>query len=701
MSVPVLDNFSYGGRKPNFERDEFATIALMAAYPESKLPTTFIATVDEDGEIYVYNKNNTVDPVTGKWRLYSGATTQVESLPEAKAAFKDKIFQYVGETGTYTKGYFYECQQTSEDPVTYAWVVSNTQPGGSSIFYGTKSEWDALPLSEKQNYDYTAFDEPSPHNKSYTSLVYNSIYSALGRTLNCPPGYIRSGKPLNKIVVLGNSLTGIEYTYTRQNGEEFTEQRELGCCHSENQWICQTYKYLRQHINPDVKIYSAQCADWERDEHGNRQLSTILDKNIFVASDTVKTPTGGVVEDYLTADTDIVIIDLYENIPAFEDTPDNRTAMKNDFIRLYNQIHERCPNATIYQFGGFMHKSLINRCLNAILHLGNSTLIEGGIPQMIFSIAYMKLGDQRPTNSGFPHDQLLCVEGDTVYDVDGNPWTEIQPNWTSHPGDLGYTNLAVLVLFNLFNMQCRTNVQNFVPTYDCTPEAPVHYSPNLSCSIPEAGVWNGTGYQSIDDYNAMFNYAQLPIGCWSCAAFYFKSTGQQASFAEISVYPLTGGACVEKITMLSNDQGGLYYSRANTGDLFNTCTLKSLIDDRNSSRYSTYSSAQIDALLAGNVTVIAKATGTTDATFSDADLGQYREVVLLLNNANNTALAFKSIPGVVFAQSGGIYTSLKTFTAVLEGAASGYTATLTLDDVNSGTLHNISSSCISMLLGLK
>jgi hypothetical protein len=569
------------------------------------------------------------------------------------------------------------------------------------IFYGSESEWNDLPLAEKIKYDYVASNEASVYIDTYPGIINDSIYTRLGKTLNCPEGYIRSGKKLNKIVILGNSLTGIEYTYTRQNGEEFTEQRELGCCHPENQWVCQTYKYLRQHINPDVKIYSAQCADWERDELGNRQLSTILDKNIFIASDTVKTPTGGVVEDYLTADTDIVIIDLYENIPTFEDTPANRTAMKDDFVRLYNQIHERCPNATIYQFGGFMHKAIINRCLNAVLQLGNSTTIEGGIPQMIFSIAYMKLGDQRLTNSGFPRDQLLCVEGDTVYDVDGNPWTEIQPNWTSHPGDLGYTNLAVLMLFNLFNMQCRTNVQNFVPTYDCTPEDPVHYSPNLSCNIPEAGVWNGTGYTSVSDYNDMFDYAQLPIGRWSCAAFYFKSTGQQASFAEISVYPLTGSAYVEKITMLSNDQAGLYYSRANKGDLFNTGVLKSIINDREADRYTTYSSTKIEELAAGQVVEIAKATGTTDVTFSNANLGQYREVVLLLNNANNTALAFQIIPGVVFAQSGGIYTSLKTFTAVLEGAASSYTVTLTLDDVNSGTLHNASGSCISKLLGIK
>lgn len=116
MSVPVLDNFSYGGRKPNFERDEFATIALMAAYPESKLPTTFIATVDEDGEIYVYNKNNTVDPVTGKWRLWSpggGDPIQVVSLPNPVAPFVGKVLQYVGETsGDYTKGWFYTCTES-------------------------------------------------------------------------------------------------------------------------------------------------------------------------------------------------------------------------------------------------------------------------------------------------------------------------------------------------------------------------------------------------------------------------------------------------------------------------------------------------------------------------------------------------------------------------------------------------------------
>lgn len=149
---------------------------------------------------------------------------------------------------------------------------------------------------------------------AYADKIFNSVYARLGRSFNNPEGYLRSGKKLNKIVVLGNSLTGIEYTYTRQNGEEFSEQRELGCCNSENQWICSVYRYLKANVNPDVKIYSAQCADWERDTAGNRQLSTVLGKNCYIAQDTVKVPTGGTLADYLTDDTDIVIVDLYENI---------------------------------------------------------------------------------------------------------------------------------------------------------------------------------------------------------------------------------------------------------------------------------------------------------------------------------------------------------------------------------------------------
>lgn len=87
MAVSILDNWSYGGRKPNFERDEFATIADMVAFKESKLPQTFLATVDEDGGVYVFNKNNEVDPVLGKWRKLEGGSSPSGSTSAAQVSY--------------------------------------------------------------------------------------------------------------------------------------------------------------------------------------------------------------------------------------------------------------------------------------------------------------------------------------------------------------------------------------------------------------------------------------------------------------------------------------------------------------------------------------------------------------------------------------------------------------------------------------
>lgn len=37
MALQIGDNFQYQGQKPNFVRDEFETLALMKAFPETSL----------------------------------------------------------------------------------------------------------------------------------------------------------------------------------------------------------------------------------------------------------------------------------------------------------------------------------------------------------------------------------------------------------------------------------------------------------------------------------------------------------------------------------------------------------------------------------------------------------------------------------------------------------------------------------------
>lgn len=86
MAIPFGANIELLSEVPNFTRDMFATKAEMKAFAEYKLPPIFITTCKEDGNIYVYNKNNTVDSVTGKWRsINASGSSSYEDLTNKPA----------------------------------------------------------------------------------------------------------------------------------------------------------------------------------------------------------------------------------------------------------------------------------------------------------------------------------------------------------------------------------------------------------------------------------------------------------------------------------------------------------------------------------------------------------------------------------------------------------------------------------------
>jgi hypothetical protein len=77
MAVSMLDNFNIRKSSPNVERDMFQTIADMKDYNENYLPQVFIATCVEDGCIYIFNKGNSVNDTTGKWRKLEGGSADL------------------------------------------------------------------------------------------------------------------------------------------------------------------------------------------------------------------------------------------------------------------------------------------------------------------------------------------------------------------------------------------------------------------------------------------------------------------------------------------------------------------------------------------------------------------------------------------------------------------------------------------------
>ena len=68
MSISMLDNISYKGRKPDNVRSQFNTIAEMVSFSEDYLPEIYITLNAETGKQYMYKRSNSVDALLGKWR---------------------------------------------------------------------------------------------------------------------------------------------------------------------------------------------------------------------------------------------------------------------------------------------------------------------------------------------------------------------------------------------------------------------------------------------------------------------------------------------------------------------------------------------------------------------------------------------------------------------------------------------------------
>ena len=70
MAIKIGSNFTFQGKQPNFERDRFATKAAMKAFPETSIDDGHLSYCAEDGNTYQFKSSNSVDAVTGKWRVF-------------------------------------------------------------------------------------------------------------------------------------------------------------------------------------------------------------------------------------------------------------------------------------------------------------------------------------------------------------------------------------------------------------------------------------------------------------------------------------------------------------------------------------------------------------------------------------------------------------------------------------------------------
>ena len=128
-----------------------------------------------------------------------GSSIQVDTMPIASVDELGKIYEFIGSTGTYVNGYFYECVSDEQNPPTYSWVQKNVQPNAESftfnkddfnvdsstdevsllpsrrVFNGSKADWDLLSVAEKTQYGATAFTDDEGVNFPLTSEAIQLI----------------------------------------------------------------------------------------------------------------------------------------------------------------------------------------------------------------------------------------------------------------------------------------------------------------------------------------------------------------------------------------------------------------------------------------------------------------------------------------------------------------------------------------------
>lgn len=108
MALSFSDNIDFKGRKPDFVRQEYATLAELKAVRDNRMPEMYLGYCVENHTYYCYSQTNDVDDVTGRWRAFVGASTVVSEMPPASPDYNGLLVQYIGETtANYTKGYFY------------------------------------------------------------------------------------------------------------------------------------------------------------------------------------------------------------------------------------------------------------------------------------------------------------------------------------------------------------------------------------------------------------------------------------------------------------------------------------------------------------------------------------------------------------------------------------------------------------------
>ena len=409
----------------------------------------------------------------------------------------------------------------------------------------TGTEWEIVDIVEV----------PSYNDREYRRLIDNSVYGKMGEFLGLQAGYLRKYNKPKKIVVLGNSMT--QHGRREADGIDWTvdDYREMASSLPNSGWVSKIQQYITQNVNPDCKVYKANIATWERATNGSRTWEDAVSSNVVceVKADKSYVVDGETVDTILTEDTDIVIIQAYENI-SDPTTVDEKVNLAKDYINLYSTIREKCPNVKLYQFCGFWHSETETQSVIAACRYSKVVPVQA-------LTTLDKFNSQVTTN-------IESASGDAIYDGEGNQIATVSSAVAGHPNDIGFNLMATYVINALYNEITFNNSQSVLQfKIGSTVDNPI---------LEEFFNTDSYGSNFTEYYKKWFNYFLIPGEYCVTADPNNKNT--HGIFKVITVAPKVFNTKVEELIYCPVIQEWRSLNTTNDSCLLTRCTVLSADD---------------------------------------------------------------------------------------------------------------------------
>ena len=232
MAISLLSNLKINMKAQTNERDAFSTIADMKAFREDYLPDMYDSFCYETGLKYRFNRSNTIDEITGKWRVIGegggGDLSSYYTKTQTDTLLADKVDKVVGK-GLSTNDYTDEEKakladlENYDDTALANRVTTNenaiTTLNGDSTVNGSVDKKVATCLSDSKSYTDTSIQNAIKQ----TAIVCDAKPTLSGTTIT----YYQDG--VEKTITSDNktkfyyTTNGTNYSTIFIEGTEFTD----------------------------------------------------------------------------------------------------------------------------------------------------------------------------------------------------------------------------------------------------------------------------------------------------------------------------------------------------------------------------------------------------------------------------------------------------------------------------------------------